>query len=823
MLQRDCLQEHPVETVAGWRMYLEQGIVMRSTYTAGGDNAPVPLTRPSSCTLEVAGMDCGSCAASVDRALRSLEGVQDVRVDVVGGRVTVEYTEGKLAHGDLSSAITRVGYRVKDDTAVRREVFEVEGMDCADEVRLIEGKLGNLPGVARLGFDVVNRRLTVEGEITAAEVEHVVAQLGMRALLVGEVRAEATWWGRRGRLVLAAVSGVLWLGSLAAEHALGSHVLAAVLAVGAIVTGGWYIVPRGVRAAMNRALDMNFLMSVAAVGAVLIGEYEEGASAMFLFAVAQLLEAYSMDRARNAIRALMDLSPAEATVLRDGREERVPVDRVRVGETVVVRPGEKIPVDGRVLTGRSGVDQAPITGESMPVDKEPGAEVFAGSLNGEGALEVRSSKPASDTTLARIIHAVEEAQASRAPSQAFVDRFARVYTPAVVALALLVLLGPPLAGWGNWDTWIYRALALLVVACPCALVISTPVTIVSALAGGARRGILIKGGLHLENAGRARVVALDKTGTLTEGRPEVVEVVSLDGAAPSEVVALAAAAEARSQHPLARAVLRHAEEQGVAVRPAADLQAITGRGLRARIGAETVYLGNERLFTELGALDAAARTGLEAQAAGGRTAVLVGTAEDGGSVRVQGIISIADRVRPGAADALRELHRAGIERVVMLTGDNQGTARAVAASLGGPGTGVDEFRAELLPEDKTAAVEELRRAYGAVLFVGDGVNDAPALAAADVGVAMGAGGTDVALETADIALMADDLSRLATTIRLARKAERIIRANIAFSLLTKALFVILAVLGYATLWMAVAADMGASLLVVLNGLRALRE
>ena len=460
-------------------MHQEQGIVMRSTDTTGGEITSIPFTRPASCTMEVAGMDCGSCAASVDRALRSLEGVQDVRVDVVGGRVTVVYAEGKLARADLSGAITRVGYRVVDDTPVRREVFEVEGMDCADEVRLIEGKLGNLPGVVRLGFDVVNRRLAVEGEIAAAEVERAVAQLGMRARLVGEERREAIWWERRGRLVLAAVSGVLWLGSLAAEHILESHVLAAALAVGAIVMGGWHIVPRGMRAAMNRALDMNFLMSVAAVGAVLIGEYEEGASAMFLFAVAQLLETYSMDRARNATRALMDLSPAEATVLREGREERVPVDRVEVGETVVVRPGEKIPLDGNVLAGRSGVDQAPITGESMPVDKEPGAEVFAGSLNGEGALEVRSSTPVSDTTLARIIHAVEEAQASRAPSQAFVDRFARVYTPAVVALALLVLVVPPLAGWGTWGTWIYRALALLVVACPCALVISTPVSTAS--------------------------------------------------------------------------------------------------------------------------------------------------------------------------------------------------------------------------------------------------------------------------------------------------------------------------------------------------------
>ncbi|HEU0298574.1 MAG TPA: heavy metal translocating P-type ATPase, partial [Longimicrobium sp.] len=590
--------------------------------------------------------------------MRALEGVQDVRVDVVGGKVDVRYAEGKLARGDLAGAITRVGYRVTDGGFGRREVFEVEGMDCADEVRLIEGRLGSLPGVTRLAFDLVGRRLTVEGEIAAAEVERAVGQLGMRARLVGAARQEATWWERRGRLVLAALSGVLWAGSLAAEHLLHLEWLAATLAVGAIVAGGWHIVPRGVRAAMNRALDMNFLMSVAAVGAVLIGEYEEGASAMFLFAVAQLLETYSMDRARNAIRSLMDLAPAEATVLRGGREERVAVDRVEPGETVVVRPGEKIPVDGIVLAGRSGVNQAPITGESMPVDKDPGAEVFAGSLNGEGALEVRSTKPATDTTLARIIHAVEEAQASRAPSQAFVDRFARVYTPAGVVLALLVLLVPPLLGWGDWGTWVYRALALLVVACPCALVISTPVTIVSALAGGARRGILIKGGLHLETAGRARVVALDKTGTLTEGRPEVVEVIALDGTSPDEVLALAAAAEARSQHPLAQAVLRHAEERRVALRPATDVQAITGKGIRARVGVEAVYLGSERLFTELGAMGAVARERGAAAAEAGRTAVLVGTSEaEGTPVRLRGMVSIADRVRPGAGEALRALHR----------------------------------------------------------------------------------------------------------------------------------------------------------------------
>lgn len=485
-------------------------------------------------------------------------------------------------------AVTRIGYRVKDEARVRKDVFEVQGMDCADEVRLIEGKLGNLPGVARLGFDVVARRLTGEGQITSAEVERAIGELGMRARLVGESREEESWWERRGRLVLATVSGVLWAGSLASEHLLELEWVAAAFAIGAIISGGWYIVPRGIRAAMNRALDMKFLMSIAAFGALIIGEYVEAASAMFLFAVAQLLETYSMDRARNAIRGLMDLSPAEATVLRDGREERVPVDRVEVGETVVVRPGEKIPVDGQVLTGRSSVNQTAVTGESLPAEKEPGTEVFAGTLNGEGALEVQSTKQASDTTLARIIHSVEEAQASRAPSQTFVDRFARVYTPVVVAIAVAITVVPPLLGLGSWSEWFYRALVLLVVACPCALVISTPVTIVSALAGAARRGILIKGGLHLENAGRIQVIAVDKTGTLTEGQPAVVDVQPLHGAEVRQILALAAAAEARSEHPLARAVRRKAEEEGIGFDAASETSAVIGRGLRARVGARTV-------------------------------------------------------------------------------------------------------------------------------------------------------------------------------------------------------------------------------------------
>jgi Cd2+/Zn2+-exporting ATPase len=706
--------------------------------------------RIASSELRVGGMDCASCANIVEAALKQLEGVKDVHVDVVGGRVRVAYAEGMVAHGDLMGAIRRVGYRADDS-------------DASQEV----------------------------------------TPLGV--------------WQRSGRVVMSVAAGTMLLLGFLVEQAGAPRWVGITLLALSTVAGGWYVVPRGVRAAVNRTLDMNFLMSVAAGGAWVIGEQTEAAATLFLFAVAELLEAFSMDRARNAIKAVMDLSPAEANVLRDGIEVRVPVSDIAVGESVVVRPGEKIAVDGEVTSGRSGVNQAPITGESMPVDKEPGAEVFAGSLNGQGALQVRSTKPASDTTLARIIHAVEEAQASRAPSQTFVDRFARVYTPAVVAGALLLAVGPPVLGFGEWSTWVYRALAMLVVACPCALVISTPVSIVSGLTAAARGGVLIKGGAYLEAAGAVTIVCFDKTGTLTEGRPAVTDVVPLNGYREQEVLRLAASVERYSEHPVARAILEEAAKRDGALAPSHDFKAIIGRGARAQVEENILYVGNERLGHELGidmrdAFETLARLERE-----GKTVVLVATQPDGQPARAIGAIAIAERVRPEARDALRSLRAAGIGHTVMLTGDNEGTANAVATQVG-----VDEYHAALLPDDKVRIVRAMESRGARVAFVGDGVNDAPALAAATVGVAMGAAGTDVALETADIALMADDLTKLSFAMRLSRRTLRIIRQNIWFSIAVKAVFLVLAVSGWATLWMAVAADMGASLVVVANGLRALR-
>ena len=783
----------------------------------------------ASCELRVGGMDCASCAASIDNALRRLEGVHDVRVDVVGGRVRVGYAGGRLARGDLAGAIRRVGYTVHDDdprdgrATARRAVFTVAGLDCAEEVRLIEGKLAKLPGVTALQFDVVSHRLTVEGAITTPEVQRALKEIGMAATAQGETAAPQSFWQRRGRLVVTAISGVALAAGVAGEYLGMPRATNLILLAVATIAGGWFVAPRGLRAARNGALDMNFLMTVAAIGAWLIGEQGEAAATLFLFAVAELLESYSMDRARNAIKALMDLSPAEATVRRDAAEVRVPVTDVAVGETVVVRPGEKLPVDGEVTAGRSSVNQAPITGESMPVEKEPGAEVFAGSLNGQGALEVRSTKPASDTTLARIIHAVEEAQASRAPSQTFVDRFARIYTPAVVGIAVLLAIVPPLVGLGTWDTWIYRALAMLVVACPCALVISTPVSIVSGLAGAARAGVLIKGGAHLERLGAVTTLAIDKTGTLTEGRPAVTDVLPLEGVTEADLLVRALGVERHSEHPLAAALVDHGRGRGLEAPASRDFEAFLGRGARARIRADTtgewieILLGNARLAEEAGGLAAGARAAMERLEADGKTALVV-LERASGTTRTLGVIALADRPRAEARQALRDLHAVGVRRIAMLTGDNRGTAVAIAAAVG-----IDEVHAGLLPDDKVRIVRELEATGERVAFVGDGVNDAPALAAATVGIAMGAAGTDVALETADVALMGDDLTTLARGVRFSRKTLGIVKQNIALSLAIKAVFLVLAVGGWATLWMAVAADMGGSLLVVANGLRARHE
>ena len=692
-------------------------------------------------------------------------------------------------------------------------VFKIEGMDCHEEVAVLERRLRRLPGLEDLSANLVTQHLSVTHDaarLSASGIAAAVAEAGMRAWLEHDepVGSPGPAWTRQ---VLVIASGsCLALGS--ALHLAGvasSYVWLAF--AGAIVSGGVFTARRVFSAAQTFSLDINVLMLIAVMGAMAIGEWFEAATVAFLFALAQLLESRSMDRARGAIRALMDLTPVEALVRRGTEERRVSVDEVSVGDVIVIRPGEKVPLDGQVVAGESYVNQAPVTGESLPVQKRVGDEVLAGTINGRGAMEVEVARRRPDTTLARVIHLVERAQAQRAPTQTFVERFARYYTPAVMVLAVGCAVVPPVLFAQPADLWLYRALVLLVISCPCALVISTPVAVASALAGAARKGVLIKGGIHLERTSAVRCIAFDKTGTLTKGSPEVVDIVPLNGASPAKILGLAAALETRSEHPIAHAIVRGAFRRGIAVEPGEAVQSLPGLGAEGRVGGTLVVIGNHRLFHERRFCTPSLDARLDELAARGWTGVLV--ASDGLAI---GIIFVADDVRESARDAVDLLREQGVTRLVLLTGDHSTTARAIAHDLR-----FDELRAELLPEDKLAAIEELRRRYGVVAMIGDGVNDAPALAAADVGIAMGVAGTDAALETADVALMADELLKIPYAVRLSRATLRTIKTNIALALVLKAAFLAMAVLGLATLWMAVVADMGASLVVIMNGLRLL--
>ncbi len=708
--------------------------------------------------------------------------------------------------------------------------FRIHGMDCAEEVAVLKREVGPVVGgEGNLAFDILNAKMSVAAgsTATAEAVGSAVARTGMRAEPWRDGKAAPAredFWERNRRTVLTTAGGVL-LALACAVHGLVSGLPAALgLTEGAagppwgslalyglsILASGWTVFPKAWVAARRLSPDMNLLMTVAVGGAVGLGEWLEAASVAFLFALSLALEAWSVGRARRAVAALMDLTPPAARVLGPGGwEELVPPEDVPVGARFLVRPGDRLPLDGRVADGTGGVDQSPITGESVPVQKGPGDDVFAGTINGDGLLTVESTKPASDTTLARITRMVGEAQSRRAPSEQWVERFARIYTPAVMLIALAVLLLPPLLAGGAWGAWFYRALVLLVIACPCALVISTPVTIVAALAAAARNGVLVKGGVYIETPARLKAVALDKTGTLTEGKPAVVEVVPLSGQTEAALLELAAALEARSTHPLARAVVAEAVARGLAVRPAEDFRIIPGKGAEGMVGGVRHWLGSHRYLKERGQETLDVHKRLDAMTRAGRTVVVVGT-----DSHLAGLIALADRVRPGAKDVLAALRTAGIEHVVMLTGDNRGTAEVIAREAG-----VVEVHAELLPADKVTKVEELVARFGAVAMLGDGVNDAPALARATLGLAMGAAGSDAAIETADVALMADDLSKLPWLVRHSRRAMSVIRQNIAFSLGVKGVFVVLTFAGYSSMWGAIAADMGASLLVVFNGLR----
>lgn len=704
--------------------------------------------------------------------------------------------------------------------------LRIHGMDCAEEVSLLKRELVPLLGDEdRLGFDLLNGKLTVNTsslDVTHADVLAAIERTGLKSETWQDDDSASdnqSFWQQHQRSILTTVSGLFGLTGLILQLTaagesesvpIGSIALYSI----GIVAGLLMVLPKAWRSLVSLRPDMNLLMSVAVIGAVLIGEWFEGATVAFLFSFSLLLESWSVGRARRAIASLMDLSPPTAHLRHESGEVKdvAPAD-VPVGSTVVVRPGEKIPLDGRVISGISGVNQAPITGESVPVEKEPGDEVFAGTINGDGLLEVETTKAANDTTLARIIKMVGDAGSKRAPSEKWVEKFAAIYTPAVMIVALLMLVIPPLALGGEWSVWLYRSLVLLVIACPCALVISTPVSVVAALATAARNGVLIKGGVFIELPAQLKAIAMDKTGTLTQGAPAVVDVVPMNGHDEHELLMRAGALELNSNHPLARAIVEEAKRRNLELVSADDFETIQGKGASGVINGKPFWLGSHRYLEQRDQETPEVHEQLESMQQAGRTVVVVGNDE-----HVCGFITLADAIREETRDAIRQLHEAGVEQLVMLTGDNEGTARAIAKEAG-----IDEVHAELLPEDKVAAVERLVQQHEHVAMIGDGVNDAPALARASLGLAMGAAGSDAAIETADIALMSDDLSKLPWLIHHSRRTLSIIRQNIAFSLAVKVLFVILTFAGSASLWAAIAADMGASLLVIGNGLRLLRQ
>jgi Zn2+/Cd2+-exporting ATPase len=625
--------------------------------------------------------------------------------------------------------------------------------------------------------------------------------------------------GRPWPLITTVTSGVFVAAGLLCNW-LGAPEWAGRVTLGiAVVAGGWFILPRAISAARRFSADMNLLMSIAVAGAIFIGAWNEAAMVTFLFSLAELLESYSVRRARRAIRSLMELAPETAWLQRDGSIMEVPATSVRAGDIIVIKPGARLPLDGVVVAGESSVNQAPITGESMPAEKMPGSDVFAGSINQRGSLTVRVTRLSTESTLARMIHLVEEAQSQKAPAQRFVDVFAHYYTPAVICMAIVIAVAPPLLFHHAWVDSFYRALVMLVIACPCALVIATPVSVVSALTAAARRGVLIKGGAVLESLGKLTALALDKTGTITEGRPRVAETITLNGSAPAEVLRIAAALEARSEHPLANAILRHAEQQNLQVPDADQFQSITGRGIEGVVEGHHYFAGNHRLVEDMAVCSPETELRIHEIERRALTAVVVGHRPHADCKgHVLGVIGVGDTVRAQASATLQRLRDTGIRRIVMLTGDNRTTAEAIAAQVG-----IDEVMAELLPEEKLERVRELLRSEKNVGMVGDGVNDAPSLAAATVGIAMGVAGTDAALESADVALMADDLNKLPEAIALGRRAERVIITNIAVSIGLKVVFLGLAAAGIATMWMAVAADMGLTLLVIGNALRLLKS
>jgi Zn2+/Cd2+-exporting ATPase len=818
--------------------------------------------------LQVDGMDCGSCAKTIEASLQQLNGVMEASVNFATAKVKVFYDSDILSEAEIINRITALGYTVKQNSEVKphnhdhccngdhdhthshdseHEQFEVAstqklqvkigGMDCGSCAKTVEVGLQQIAGVLQVSVSFATEKMQVSydpQQVNEETIYNRVRSLGYAVELTHELsshqhsqscnhdqhkdnsvpkqiqkRDSANWkfWvnNRRGQSVILAGIGLV-LGLVAQYLALPIWITRAFYGIG-IVIAGYPIARAGLFELRLRRADMNLLMTISVIGAVILGDWFEAALVLFLFSLGTTLQVFTFGRTRNAISALMDLTPPTATVKRGNKEVTVPVESVQVGEILTIRPGGRVALDGVVVSGISAIDQSPITGESIPEDKEVGDTVFAGTLNQSGFLEVKVTHTVSDTTVAKIIHLVETAQGSRAPSQQWVDRFAEVYTPIVILIAIAITLIPPLAFAQPFNVWFYRALVMLVIACPCALVISTPVSIVSAIGAATRHGVLFKGGNALETAGHLTTLAFDKTGTITQGLPIVQKVYDFGKVSANMVLQIAASLEQQSEHPLSKAIVAKAHEQKMELEIPMNFTALPGKGIQANFGEILYLVGNRRLFSDQGILLSDEAESLLAEIEQlGQIPVLVGAKEG-----LLGAISLSDGIRLEATEAVRQLKRLGLKRLVMLTGDRTRVAKQIAQQVG-----ITEYRAELLPEDKLQEIQQMRR-DGVVGMVGDGINDAPALAAADISFAVG--GIDIALETADVVIVGSDLRRLAYAIELSRRTVTVIQQNVVFSLVTKGLFLLLGTFGFVGLAVAVLADTGTSLLVTANGMR----
>ena len=696
------------------------------------------------------------------------------------------------------------------------KTYRIEGLSCTNCAGKFEKNVKQLPGVTSATVNFGASKISVEGQTTIEELEEAGA---FENLIIRDdqendeqVRSKESFIKRNIALI---ISLGFILVAVISQLSLGEdHLLTKALYILAIIIGGFDLFKEGFSDLIKLDFSMESLMTIAIIGAAFIGEWAEGSIVVILFAISEALERFSMDKARQSIRSLMDIAPKEALIRRNNVEQLISVDKIDIDDIMIIKPGQKIAMDGLVINGHSSVNQAAITGESVPVEKQLDDEVFAGTLNEEGVLEVKVTKKVTDTTIAKIIHLVEEAQGERAPAQAFVDKFAKYYTPFIIIMALMIVVVPPLFFGGDWNKWLYQGLSILVVGCPCSLVISTPVSIVSAIGNAAKNGVLVKGGVYLEEIGHLRAIAFDKTGTLTKGKPVVTDFITTSSDTGINYLSIISSLESLSQHPLASAILNEADKTNVDYKSIQieDFQSITGKGLTGIYQNIRYYIGSPKLFSASVIEETAVKVQYRQFQEQGKTAMYFGTDE-----QILGVIAVADEVRDSSADVISELHKLSIEHTIMLTGDNTKTAESIGRQLG-----VTEIKGDLMPQEKLDSIKALRTTYNKVAMVGDGINDAPALAASTVGIAMGGAGTDTALETADVALMGDDLQKLPFIVRLSRQTLKVIKQNITFSLGIKLLALLLVIPGWLTLWIAIVADMGATLLVTLNGLRLMK-